>query len=58
MSDVSNDEKKKDSILQHVNDILEKEKWGEGSDLLVVEIVFENKLDCRIQIKRKEPKRV
>lgn len=60
MSDVfsSSDDKKKDGILQHINDVLEKEKWGEGSDLLVLEVIFDKKLECRIQIKRKEPKRI
>lgn len=52
------DEKRKDSILQHINEVLEKEKWGEGSDLLVLEVIFDKKLECRIQIKRKEPKRI
>lgn len=60
MSDAfnSSDDKKKDGILQHINDVLEKEKWGEGSDLLVLEVIFDKKLECRIQIKRKEPKRI
>jgi hypothetical protein len=57
-STLSVDEKKKDGILQHINDVLEKESWGDGADLLVLEVIFDKKLECRIQIKRKEPKRI
>lgn len=53
------DEKSKDKVLQHVSDVLEEHGWGEETDLLVVEIIFEKqKFNCRIETKRKERKRI
>ena len=44
------DEKKKDEILQAINDALELEQWGSLSDRLNVEVILRGRFQYEIKV--------
>lgn len=50
------EEKKKDEVLQQINDLLEQLNWGCGCDRLIVKLTFEGKykLNPSFHIQKKE----
>ena len=49
------EEKQKDEILQEINDLLEKENWGDGCERLSIKVVFEGHFNLQpLLVNRKE----
>lgn len=56
MIGTSQDEKKKDEVLQRINDLLEHCDWGGNKDRLVIKLVFEGKFNLKpFYVQSKEP---